>query len=403
MLAFVFWQPIQTRFLEYLVMRNEDPAPTVLSEVADRLGNPTEFLLKLWRSPNLSNHQFVLDYLRQHPDSNPDLFPPLEFAVLAATHDVDLEAREQAFSLLARMKHPELPRLAREQLGDVDPEVRALGLQMLSGAAVSNDVPAAIALLGDPDPRVVVSAASLLRHVTGQDFGIRQAQAPPRFSGPAAQTPSPANLEIIRQGTERWQQWWTVHHAEYPASSTQNQRKLTTPSLAMPDVTLQDLSGHEVRLSAFQDKAVLLSFWEATNTLSLAELSSLNSLQTRLQQRLTILGICFTAPVLQDCGDHGDEHAGEHESGGAHAHKHECPAPDLVQVRTQIQEVVKAKQINYPVLLDEKEVLKGRDFVGQMPTYVLIDTQGNIRRRFIGSRTETVFAAMINELSANGE
>lgn len=384
-------------------MRNDDPAPTVLSEVAERIGNPTEFLLKLWRSPNLSNHQFVLDYLRQHPDSNPDLFRPLESAVLAAAHDVDLEAREQAFSLLARMNHPELPRLAREQLGDVDPEVRALGLQMLCSVAVSNDVPAAIALLRDPDPRVVVSAASLLRHVTGQDFGIRQSQAPPRFSGPAAQAPSLANLEIIHQGVERWQQWWEVDHTEYPASVTQNQRKLKTPSHAMPDVKLQNLSGYEVRLSAFRGKTVLLSFWEATNTLSLAELSTLQSLQTRLEQRLTVVGICFTAPVLHDCGDHGDEHGEEHESGGAHIHKHECPPPDLAQVRTQIQVVVETNKINYPVLLDETGVLKGRVFVAQMPTYVLIDTQGNIRRRFVGSRTESVFAAMINELSAIGE
>jgi thioredoxin-like negative regulator of GroEL len=40
--------------------------------------------------------------------------------------------------------------------------------------------------------------------------------------------------------------------------------------------------------------------------------------------------------------------------------------------------------------------------VQDLPAYVLVDAQGNLRRRFAGSRPETVFRAMLEEVSQTG-
>jgi hypothetical protein len=58
---------------------------------------------------------------------------------------------------------------------------------------------------------------------------------------------------------------------------------------------------------------------------------------------------------------------------------------------------VKARRINYTVLLDPKNAVGGQFNGGELPTTVIIDAEGRVRRRFIGERNLTVFRAMIGE------
>ena len=62
---------------------------------------------------------------------------------------------------------------------------------------------------------------------------------------------------------------------------------------------------------------------------------------------------------------------------------------------------MKARGINYPILLDERNEVGGRYNGGELPTTVIVDTQGNVRRRFIGARSLPVFEAMITEARHN--
>ena len=55
--------------------------------------------------------------------------------------------------------------------------------------------------------------------------------------------------------------------------------------------------------------------------------------------------------------------------------------------------------VRHPVLLDAKAALVARYGVHDLPAYVLIDPQGNLRRRFFGSRTFAVFEAMLKEVT----
>jgi hypothetical protein len=67
----------------------------------------------------------------------------------------------------------------------------------------------------------------------------------------------------------------------------------------------------------------------------------------------------------------------------------------LKRVREKVQRTVKARGINYTVLLDEQGEIGGRFNGGELPTTVIIDTEGNVRRRFVGARSLSVFEAMI--------
>lgn len=94
-------------------------------------------------------------------------------------------------------------------------------------------------------------------------------------------------------------------------------------------------------------------------------------------------------------------HAAVEEQGnsnGAH-NEREATAAALKRVREKVARTVKARGINYPILLDERNEVGGRFNGGELPTTVIIDADGNLRRRFVGARSLPVFEAMISEAS----
>jgi len=75
----------------------------------------------------------------------------------------------------------------------------------------------------------------------------------------------------------------------------------------------------------------------------------------------------------------------------------ESNAAALKRVREKIVRTVKARGINYTILLDEHNAVGGRFNGGELPTTVIVDAEGNVRRRFVGARSLPVFEAMIAE------
>jgi hypothetical protein len=59
------------------------------------------------------------------------------------------------------------------------------------------------------------------------------------------------------------------------------------------------------------------------------------------------------------------------------------------------------RKSNFPVLIDSKGTVGRRFDVEDLPTYVLIDGQGMIRRRFVGNRTKPVLEAMVKDVTEN--
>jgi hypothetical protein len=116
------------------------------------------------------------------------------------------------------------------------------------------------------------------------------------------------------------------------------------------------------------------------------------ALQKRHGDQLTILGVSLD--FVPDSHGHIGGHAAVEEQGTTDAKQQDH---DHAQIREKVARTVKARKINYTVLLDEKNEVGGRYNGGELPTTVIIDAGGRVRRRFIGERTQPVFDAMINE------
>ena len=85
-----------------------------------------------------------------------------------------------------------------------------------------------------------------------------------------------------------------------------------------------------------------------------------------------------------------------HEDAGHDHEDHE--APSLKEIRAQVSRTAKQLGINYTVLMDESNEVGGRFNGGELPTTVLVDPQGNVRRRFVGDRALPLFEAMLAEV-----
>lgn len=390
----LFWRPLQRQCLTYVLLRSDAPSTEVLSELVAKTGDPVLLLKRLWQTQRIPHRRFVLSYLGRTLNETPIVFRAMEAIMLNALSDADIEARELAFAALARAKHPELRGLALEQLKDVDPAVRVLGLQTLRSVAISNDVPIAIGLLSDPEPRVVVAAALVLRQVTGHDVGIRSSHALPQFTGFGTNAPAPPDLKAIGQGVQGWQDWWNEHKNEYPDSSQRSGARSKPAGLATPDFTLMDSNRKPVHLSDFRGKAVLLAFGCPDSPASLGATPVLAALQQRNLERLAVLGVCVLP--TSSCAD-------EHEHKSEHAeHHHDGVSPlfsNPVQTPEPIRETAVEHKITYPMLLDSKGTVGLCFGVENLPAFVLIDPQGMVRRRFVGDRNNQVLQAMIDEVS----
>jgi hypothetical protein len=75
----------------------------------------------------------------------------------------------------------------------------------------------------------------------------------------------------------------------------------------------------------------------------------------------------------------------------------EVPTNSLDEIRGKIARVVESMNINYPVFLDVHNDAGGQYNGGELPTTVIVDANGNIRRRFIGARKLWTFDSMVVE------
>ncbi len=391
----IFWKPIRRQSEIYFLLRADVPSPEVLSKVVQQTGDPKSLLLRLWQTGRIPDRHFVLSYLGRIANREPELFHAMEPIVTDATTDADITTRELAFGLLARMKLPQLQPLALGQLADADPAARLVGLQRLRSIATTNDVPRAMRLLDDSDPRVVVAAALVLRQATGLNFGIKSSSlALPRFTSITTESGTDTNppqaywnTNAIVQGVQRWRDWWKEHQADYSVSTTPLE-SIQPAGLATSDFSLEDADGKAVRLSDFRGKVVVLAFWSLDAPVTLDDAPALDSLQRHDPENLAILGIMVSSAPDDDMPDMPDMPGMQHAA----------PALNTAAGRAAVRNFARQRQINFPMLLDAQGEISPRFAVEEdLPVYVLVDAQGIIRRRLVGFRSQPVFGALIAE------
>ena len=400
--ALAFWQPIRHHVLTAGVLRSDAPSESALAEAVEGASDPTQVLQRIWQAGSLSGRGFVIGYLQRN--QKPDALPvrSMQHVLKQAAWDADLDTREAAFSLLAQRKDSSLRQCLRQQLGDADPAVRALAVQHLSRMANSNDVPAVVHLLDDPDPRVVAVTGTLLKRVTGQDFGLKATQALPKFAWPLSTPPAPVDWEGLNRGRDAWREWWATHQACFPSEEHPSESAPHFFARPTPDFALEDFDGRRVRLSDVRGKVVLVSFWNLTNDLSTVDEPAFHALLQTRSNDLAVLSIAIDPAVWpeESCGDHGgghgNEHGDAHEPAQSHCHNARM---NLAGTRAAARALAARSGVRHPVLVDTTAALAIRYAVNDLPAYVLLDAQGNLRRRVIGSRTEATFRAMVDEIA----
>ena len=384
-----FNRRIQHVLSVHTLLNSKSPPEELLEQVARDSKDPADFLQRCWDTGKITHRQFVALYLKDHAGTNSTWGKRAEQLMLLCTKDADSSVRELGLAALERQHSPGLFAAAAAQLEDVDPLVRLLGLDYLRKSDPTNAVPLLIRLLDDGDPRVVASSELNLMRCTGQDFGVRARLAiAPDAAHPAEL--GPGNAEILRHGVERRKEWWRLHQNEYatrPAVvaplAEDDLAKNSRPTAL--DFTLRDLEGTRVKLSQYRGRIVVLNFWATWCTACLSEIPDLIELQRKLGDRVVVLGIALDGVPDEDGDSEGEES------------KSPKTSTSLRAVRTKVERAVKARGINYTVLLDPKGSVGGQYNGGELPTTVIIDAEGRVRRRFLGERSLGVFEVMVAE------
>lgn len=359
-----------------------NPAPlsehveTVIKDSADR----EHTIIAAWNTGKIVQREVAVKMIADPTIIRGKLPDDLETIVLRGCLDADLDVRETCLAALQTRQDPALAALTFAQLKDCDPQIRLLGLQHLRHVDARMGIPATISILDDNDPEVAATGLKLLERWTGQQFGVKFRDVLPSEDpeSEASRTPE-RGLAKLQAGVSLAKRWWAQHQAEYPYMnpSIPSDALTDNPAIQAGNFTLNDLKGGRVKLSDFRGKIVIINFWTTWCTACVAEIPELVQLENQHQSDLVVLGVSLDS--LPD--DDGDQ----------------APANSLNEIKEKVVRTAESKNINYPVLLDVHDEAGGQFNGGELPTTVIVDADGNIRRRFIGSRRLPTFESMVAE------
>jgi len=390
-LLLVLWRPIQREVVYQLTLAQEAPSQQVFLELVEHSAAPMSVVERFWATEKIPHRSLAVAYLKEQILTVGEVSESARRLLRQAVLDPDVSVREAALVALKSVRDPLWIPAATVQLQDADPELRVLGLRLLREADPETAVPLAMSVSMDPDRIVSATAETVLQKLTGVDFGvrIRHAMALARMSTDMAA--SSAELEILEKGVTQRQEWWREHRNDYDSEATSQEpfalASVEPVRLPVRDFELMGVNGVAGRLSDHLGKSVWINFWATWCPSCLKEIPHLIELQRRHPDQLVVIGISLDGVPDAHGHDHGDD--GEH--GDAHEDE---PEGGVEGILAKVRRTVTQRGINYPVLLDPKNEVGQRFNGGELPTNVMIDPEGFMRRRFLGGRTVAAFEAM---------
>lgn len=393
-------EPLRRWITRTVTLANEAPLPDHVEDVIEHAADPQTALVQAWQSGRIVQREVAVRSLAQVVPFGQPLPGKLESLLLAAAADPDMNVRESAFGILRERHHPALLALAAELLKDPDPQMRVLGLEQFKFAEPAMGVPAVMPLLDDSDLLVVSLSLKWLEHWSGEKFGVRLSDT---VASENAQTGlqeyATNSYAKVKAGAERAKAWWAQHRGEFFPPAPANVAPAAIPPAVVPagDFQVRTLEGRPVRLSDYRGKVVLINFWTTWCTACVSEMPELIALQKEHGNNLVILGISLDAVPDEHGGIGGEEAEGAHAAGEAVHGRHALTPTELSGLRAKVARMTKLRGLNYPVALDEQNEVGGRFNGGELPTTVVVDPHGNVRRRFVGTRPLPVFEAMVAE------
>lgn len=391
-LLMFFKDPIQRKIMLHRALAEPAVSAELIEELAANSSAPVEVYRQFWATGKIPHRLAALRaYNRGANLSDRDAAPGW---VHDAALDTDFHVRELALGILAAVGDSGLEKVVHTWLLDPDPELKRLALRQARTSNFTNLSHTVAPLLMDPDIQVQIAAASTFRDWTGKDFGVRQTklngnydEASGTYSGE-----DQAKREQVENGIKEWTAWWRDTGRDLFPDVKIGKAPGTTELRSAPDFQLPDLNAKMVRLSSLHGKPVLMNFWATWCTACWAEIPDLIALHDRFGDQLTIIGISLDGLPDQHELDHGHSDA----EGAPHVeHGDDKAAEELAGV---VRAFVKKRGINYPVLLDPNGITSELYAGNELPMNVLIDADGMVYRRFMGSRTIEGFEAMLTEI-----
>ena len=138
----------------------------------------------------------------------------------------------------------------------------------------------------------------------------------------------------------------------------------TTGGKPAPAFTLQDLNGKNVSLADFQGKVLILDFWATWCPPCVKEIPHFIELYEQYKDKgLEIVGISLDREGI-----------------------------------SVVKAFVQKYQIKYPIMMTDGKVDKAFGGIPSIPTTFLIDSAGNISKKYVGYNDKAVFEADIKKL-----
>lgn len=119
--------------------------------------------------------------------------------------------------------------------------------------------------------------------------------------------------------------------------------------VAAPDLSLADLNGNPVHTSSYSGKIVLVNFWAAWCVPCRKEIPEFVKLQAKYPDKVQIIGI------------------------------------SLDDSESELRRFYKTERINYPIIPGDLKVADAYGGILGLPTTYIIDQEGRIRGRQVGS------------------
>jgi peroxiredoxin len=398
--ALPFRDWIRSRVLEWGTLANNSPTVDLVEEMIETSRHPHAAIQAAWDTGKIVHRRAAIGAIHRLLLATRQLPPTFESLTLSAAFDPDLSVRELAFRILRDARHSALAALAAAQLHDCDPEVRLLGLEFLRRAGNSNGLATLLPLLDDTDPLVAISSLKLFEKWTRQNFGVKASEITPAVEAEISglREPHQGSRARLKAGADRARTWWAEHRSEFVAAPFEVPLApaLATRPMRVQDFELPTLDGRTFRLSDFRGKIVLLTFWTTWYPPCLSGMNDFITLQKSGSNHLCIVGVSLDN--VPDVHGHrgGHEEAHHHEDHDQdHGRHHEDVSVN--EIRQKVARTVSENDLNYPVLFDEDFRVGGRFNGGDLPTTVIIDADGVLRRRFSGRRPLPVLQAMVAE------
>jgi len=168
-------------------------------------------------------------------------------------------------------------------------------------------------------------------------------------------------LLLLSMPTASWSQSSSVD-----SSSNEQDFVPLHPGSIAPAFSEKDILGRQmISLNAYKGKAVILNFWATWCPPCREEIPALVDLQKKYKGILAVIGV------------------------------------SIFSSNTETELFYRDYKINYPVIYGFYELMGEYSKVASVPTTFLIDKQGKVTARVVGSRTEAEYEQLLRPLLAN--